>query len=105
MLKDAGLFSTTMGMQSGSERLLADVYGRKTLKTEMIQAPKTIQSLGLDLVVDVIGYHPMENEEDLKETLDVLINLPTPYTIHLINQMSFTGDSKSRSWLRKPEWN
>ncbi|MCA9427955.1 MAG: B12-binding domain-containing radical SAM protein, partial [Candidatus Omnitrophica bacterium] len=94
MLKDAGLFSTTMGMQSGSERLLADVYGRKTLKTEMIQGAKTIQSLGLDLVVDVIGYHPMENEEDLKETLDVLINLPTPYTIHPINQMSFYGGFK-----------
>ncbi|MCA9411335.1 MAG: hypothetical protein KC944_08995, partial [Candidatus Omnitrophica bacterium] len=28
------------------------------------------------------------------ETLDVLINLPTPYTIHPINQMSFYGGFK-----------
>lgn len=94
MLKEAGLFSTTMGMQSGSERLLADVYGRRTLKQEVIEGAKTIQSLGINLVVDVIGYHPMENEDDLKETLDVLLALPTPYTIHPINPMSFYGGFK-----------
>ncbi len=101
MLKEAGMFSCTMGMQSGSERLLADVYGRRTTKDEVVKGAHIIQSLGLNLVVDVIGYHPMENEADLAETLDVLLALPTPYTIHPINPMSFYGGFKITEMARK----
>ncbi|MBE7559708.1 B12-binding domain-containing radical SAM protein [bacterium] len=101
MLAEAGMFSVTMGMQSGSERLLADVYGRRTTKEEVIRGARIIHELGLNLVVDVIGYHPLENEADLAETLDVLLALPTPYTIHPINPMSFYGGFKITEMARE----
>jgi radical SAM superfamily enzyme YgiQ (UPF0313 family) len=89
LLRDAGLFSATMGLQSGSERVLRDVYGRRTTSQEVIDAANVIKELGLNLVVDLIGYHPLENEDDLLATLNLLLRLPAPFTLHTINPMSF----------------
>jgi len=88
-LKEAGLFFTTLGVQSGSERVLNQIYNRRTKREQILKAAKTLNELGLIYVIDLIAYNPLEKEEDYLQTLDLLTRLPKPFRINTINPMSF----------------
>jgi radical SAM superfamily enzyme YgiQ (UPF0313 family) len=75
-LKDAGCISITMGVQSGSERILRDYYNRPTKTTRVIEAGKEIVDAGLTGFFDLITISEFDREEDLRETFNFLTEFP-----------------------------
>lgn len=93
-LGEAGLSYIIMGIQSGSERTQRKYYDRRHPKEKTIQTIKNIQSAGAKVLVDFIGYNPLELEEDNRETLDLILDLPQPVGIIKINPMAFYDNYK-----------
>lgn len=88
-LKEAGLASVTFGIQSGSQRVLEELYGRPAQVESIVETSEVLHRLGIPFVVDLIGSNPLETDADRAETVRVLASLPKPYKLHRINPMSF----------------
>lgn len=83
ILKEAGLILTCLGLQSGSQRTNSKIYHRPFNKDLMMQTAVALQTHKIDYYVDVITHNPFETEEDMKATLDVLLELPKPFWLCL----------------------
>lgn len=90
----AGLNYLIMGIQSGSQRTLRKYYDRRHPKEGTIRTVRNILDSGTKLLVDFIGYNPLELEEDNLETLDLICDLPRPIGIIKINPMAFYDNYK-----------
>ncbi|HPA47992.1 MAG TPA: radical SAM protein [bacterium] len=88
-LKEAGLSSVTFGIQSGSQRILTEVYGRPVRAEKILETADVLRRLDIPFVVDLIGGNPLETDADRIETVKVLAALPKPYLLHPINPLSF----------------
>ena len=91
LLKKAGLRWVFMGLQTGSDRVNQQVYGRNVTADEFIEAARTVSSLGLSPWYDVILDSPFETEEDHLATIDVLLRTPRPYQLDLFSLDYFPG--------------
>jgi radical SAM superfamily enzyme YgiQ (UPF0313 family) len=76
MLRDAGLASMTMGIQTGSQRILDEHFNRPAPLDEAAKAAQIILSQGIKLYFDMISKVPWETEEDLRSTFNFLTGLP-----------------------------
>lgn len=76
MLKDAGCMSITMGVQSGSERILREYYNRPTKIRRVIEAGQEIVDVGITGFFDLITISEFDKEEDLRATFDFLTEFP-----------------------------
>lgn len=81
MLKDAGMISITMGVQSGSARILKEHFNRPTDTARVLEAAQEIVDLGPDVkgFFDLISKVPFEKEEDLRATFDFMLELPKEF--------------------------
>ncbi len=75
-LKEAGGNCLSMGIQSGSERILEEVYNRPTPLGRVIEASQEIVEAGIVGYFDLISNSSFETEEDLRSTFNFLIELP-----------------------------
>lgn len=75
-LKRSGLDRVTMGIQSGSERLLKDVYHRSFSNDKAVQAMETLERMAIRYDVDLITNNPLETEEDCRKTFELLLEAP-----------------------------
>ena len=94
LLHEAGLNYLIMGIQSGSQRTLRKYYDRRHSKEGTIRTVQNILDSGAKILVDFIGYNPLELEEDNLETLDLICDLPKPSGIIKINPMAFYDNYK-----------
>jgi len=80
-LKDAGMVSVTMGVQSGSERILKEHFNRPTATKRVIEAAQEIVALGPEVkgFFDLITKVPFETESDLQETFRLMLALPKEF--------------------------
>lgn len=76
MLREAGLASMTMGIQTGSQRILNDYFNRPAPLEEAAKAAQVILSHGIKLYFDMISKVPWETEDDLRSTFNFLTRLP-----------------------------
>ena len=89
MLKDAGCTAITMGIQSGSERILTEVYTRPTKPNRVLVAAQELADSGIRQVAfDMIPRTDFDTEEDLKLTLDLLLQLPKKLRINPYSKLS-----------------
>jgi len=87
MLRGAGLCGVTMGIQTGSERINREVFGRPTSREQIVAAGGVMAENGVGYVVELIHENPYETEEDYRETAQTLRELPRPYTLGSVNPL------------------
>ena len=75
-LRLAGCSSLTMGVQSGSQRVLSEHFNRPTKTDRVIEAAEEILEAGIDGNFDLITKNHVETEEDLQETFEFLMRFP-----------------------------
>ena len=91
IMREAGLWATTMGIQSGSARIRRDYYERETSNEEILDAAWLLHRNGVILNCDFIGDNPYENDADREETVDLLCKLPKPFYFNYFSLTYFPG--------------
>lgn len=88
-LKDAGCRTITMGIQSGSERILHDIFDRRTKQKQVLDSAKVLIESGIPFAhVDLIPKTAFDTIEDLEDTLQLLINLPQQLSPTFFNELA-----------------
>lgn len=95
ILLDAGLKYIQMGVQSGSQRVLDEVFNRKVPAKKTKDVAHKIQPyrqnfnllLGLDFIID----NPYEDGSDIIDTYKYFIDLPLGYRINVFSLSFFPG--------------
>ncbi|NIO21065.1 MAG: radical SAM protein, partial [Candidatus Aenigmarchaeota archaeon] len=90
-LLDAGLIWVEIGIQSGSERT-NQIYERRVSNAQVLEAANLLNKYKdkmLSPCYHVILDSPWEAEEDLLETLNLIMQLPIPYWIKLASLVFF----------------
>lgn len=89
-LKDAGCNSITMGVQSGSPRVLSEYFNRPTKPERVIAAAQEILDAGIAGKFDLITKNEVETEADLRQTFEFLLRFPKEMkTFGFMEMMSF----------------
>lgn len=88
-LKRAGIGFLVMGIQSGSQRVLDEIYNRKVPAHKVVEASKMIVDEGISLLVDLIDGYPFHTEQDNIDTLELMLQLPKGVILQEINPLSF----------------
>ena len=81
LLKSAGDVEVRMGVQSGSEEVLINQYGRPAPRDMVLEAARNLSEAGIEYSIDIITNNPLETEEDCRKTLDLLLAMPQPVKI------------------------
>jgi radical SAM superfamily enzyme YgiQ (UPF0313 family) len=79
LLKEAGLTSCCVSLQTGSERIHKRVFDRPYDRELFLKTIRLCRSLGVVFYTDVITFNPYEEESDLEKTLSVLLEMEGPY--------------------------
>ncbi|MDO8734869.1 MAG: radical SAM protein [Elusimicrobiota bacterium] len=83
LLKYAGLKTITMGIQSGSEKIRTDLYGRKTPESVLKKNAYIFKKNKIFPSFDLIFDNPLETVDDIKKTYNFMFELPRPYRINM----------------------
>jgi radical SAM superfamily enzyme YgiQ (UPF0313 family) len=75
LLKDAGLTTITMGIQSGSQEIL-EKYNRPVQAEMTVRAAEILAECGIDGFFDLITQSEFETEATCQETFEFLLRLP-----------------------------
>jgi len=101
-LKRSGLERVTIGIQSGSERLLRDVYHRQVSNEKAIRAMETLGKLDIQYDVDMITNNPLETEEDCRKTFELLLNAPSKCRLNGgLSKLSFFPNSEIERMVKE----
>ena len=87
-LKDAGCVAITMGVQSGSERILKDHFNRPTKSDRVVEAAQEIVDVGITGFYDLITKVDFETIDDLEETFEFLLRLPIQMNTFMLAEMT-----------------
>ena len=88
-LKEAGLDTIVMGIQSGSDYVRNQIYERPGTNEEIVRLAKEISKRGIKISYDLILDSPYVKEKELKETINLLFQLPKPLTFSLYTLQFF----------------
>jgi anaerobic magnesium-protoporphyrin IX monomethyl ester cyclase len=94
-LVDAGMIRVRMGIQSGSDAVLA-LYNRKQTRDAVVRASQMIARYRRKLALtgyDIILDNPWETQADKLMTLDLLADLAPPYSLNIFSLEFFPGNS------------
>ncbi len=91
ILRKCGLNGLQVGIQTGSERTNRDIYNRTVTKGQLVDMAEFINELGIEPVYDVIFNNPYESPEDVKETIDLLLQFPSPFFLQGYNLIFYPG--------------
>ncbi|MFC1862715.1 B12-binding domain-containing radical SAM protein [Thermodesulfobacteriota bacterium] len=95
ILLDSGLKCIQMGVQSGSQRIIDEVFTRKVTVKKTKEAVEEIvpykKRKDLDLLLDFIIDNPYETPEDVIQTYNYLLNLPLDVIVNIFFLAFFPG--------------
>lgn len=80
-LTDAGLRHILLGVQSGSDRTNRELYNRPAGFQDIMETAQVLHDLGHDYIIELIVGNPLEREEDYRQSLRLLQQLPRPYSL------------------------
>lgn len=90
-LKKAGLAWVNVGLQSGSDSVLNDIYKRKSLKKDFVKATQLLKKHKVAAFYDVLVDNPYETEENKWATLEAVFNIPKPFIIRVFSLTFYPG--------------
>lgn len=79
ILNNTGLHTANMGIQSGSPRVRKKYYGRPESNTQILDAARLLNPR-IHMNYELICDNPYETEDDVRETLDLLLQFPFPFS-------------------------
>lgn len=82
LLKDAGVFCMTMGIQTGSKEFRHKYFERYDTNEEIVRSAEILHKYKIDCAYDVIMDNPLETNENRWETFNLLLKLPKPFDLH-----------------------
>ena len=85
LLVDAGMNRARMGIQSGSDNIL-EFYKRPTKLHRIKEATEILNKFKKYMIppaYDIILENPIETPEDTRATVDLIYNLPRPFTLNI----------------------
>lgn len=95
VLLDAGLKTVQMGVQSGSQRVLDEVFNRNVPVKKTKEVARKVEpyqkNFDLMLALDIILDNPYENENDIIESYKYFIDLPPHSRINIYTLSFFPG--------------
>jgi len=104
LLKSAGLGWIAMGLQTGSDRVNLEVYGRRSLRSDFINAANIIKEHEISAIYYVILDNPFENESETIETVKALMDTPKPFYLDILSLTFYYGtELYERATLECPE--
>lgn len=86
-LTKAGLIRIRIGVQSGSERML-EFYKRPAPPEKVLAAATTVNGFRRTMIppaYDIIADNPIETEEDVRSTLQLIYDMPRPFTLNIFS--------------------
>ena len=86
-LRDAGCISITMGVQSGSERILKEYYNRPTKTERVLEAGREIVDAGMTGFFDLITMNEFDTIQDLEDTFNFMLEFPKEMKCLAFGQM------------------
>lgn len=91
MLKDAGLAWINLGLESGSDRTLLEVYKRKSLRNDFLKAARLMDKFKVAGMYDVLVDNPFETDADRIETIKTLVETPKPFMVRIFSLTFLPG--------------
>ncbi len=91
LLKTAGLAWVNVGLQSGSDDTLKNIYKRASLKTDFLNAAAMLKKHKVACFYDVLVDNPFESEKDKLATLETVYEIPKPYIIRVFSLTFYPG--------------
>lgn len=88
-LAAAGLHKITIGVQTGSERINKEIYGRRTARSRIQEAARIMAENNVLYSVDLIHENPYEEDEDYRETARMLNEFARPFDIGPVSPLQF----------------
>ena len=98
MLRDAGLVSVYMGIQS-SERVTGHLYDRRVKNQSIEDIAKMYHRLGVKPHFQLIYDDPVSTDEDKKALFEMIASFPHPYDLYLFSMTVFPGSELNKKLL------
>jgi len=98
-LKDSGLRGVQIGIQTGSEGHLKEVYQRSASNEKIVRFSQINRKLKLDVIYDIILDDPTCTLEDKKELFTFLMSLSRPFKLFLYSLTFFPKTDISTKFL------
>jgi len=93
-LVKSGLLRVRMGIQSGSKRIVQEVYMRHQNNDKIVEISQKLQKYSHKLTMpnyDIIVDCPWESQEDVLQTIALLDRLAPPFSLNIFSLQFFPG--------------
>jgi anaerobic magnesium-protoporphyrin IX monomethyl ester cyclase len=88
-LDNSGVKVIQFGIQTGSDNHRKNIFHRPTKNKDIIRIANEIAARGITVKTDIIGDSPYDTEETLKETIQLIFQLPKPLDFNYYRMQYF----------------
>lgn len=88
-LSNAGIDTINFGIQTGSDYIRNQIFCRPGKNSELIKLANEITSRKIKIKYDLIIDNPYDTEQSLKDTIELLLQLPKPLLFNLYSLQYF----------------
>ena len=99
LLKGAGLRKLQTGIQSGSDREVAESYGRKSTAGNIMELSEQASRVGIEVAYDLIFDNPLAVEDDKRAVVELLLRLKRPFNIYIYSLTLFPRTKLTEEFL------
>ena len=100
-LKDAGVSSISMGVQTGSEKIRHKYFERYDTNEEIVDASQILHKYKINYSYSIIVDNPLETDETRMETFHLLLRLPRPFVLYTYTLTCFPETKLTKLLLEK----
>ena len=90
-LKQAGLRRVLVGVQTGSPRESSEIFLRTLDSQKVIDFGETCREMNVDAAYDFILDNPLATEDDKRQTIQLVLDIPRPFVLFLYSLSAFPG--------------